>query len=278
MELLMNVITAWISVGLAAVLMIIWRLRIVIKKRGLGRDDQINIWNKRLRKAHKATGIAFAVVGLIHGLLSSVPVLSLNKGTLITVLGIAMGLTYYFRKRFKNRAFWIKLHRVLTILILILIPIHIIEVGGFVGVKAIQEALYNEPPEILSVANQSDLTENTYQDGVYTGVATGYRSGLTVEVSLENNEIMSIEIIEHHEVGERFYIPAFESIPNQIVLDQSLDVDVISGSTYSCVGIVNAAADALNQALESGEAIMAEVIDPSESEHIGKGKHRGGGD
>jgi uncharacterized protein with FMN-binding domain/cytochrome b561 len=278
MKLLMNVTTAWISVGLAVTLTVIWILRIVIKKRKLKKDDQIYFWNRHLRKAHKMTGISFVVVGLIHGFLSSGMVLSLNKGTLITLLGSTMGLTYYFRKHFRNRALWIRLHRVLVILIIILIPLHLVEVGGVIGFEAVLKELNDEPAEILAIVEPADIVNNTYQDGVYTGSATGYRSGLTVEVVLNENEIKSVEIVEHNEVGERFYSPAFEFIPLQIVAEQSLDIDVVSGSTYSAVGIINATADALNQALSSGELITLEVTELEESNHKGKGKHRGGGE
>lgn len=40
-----------------------------------------------------------------------------------------------------------------------------------------------------------------------------------------------------------------ELIPNEIIQNQSLEVDAVSGATYTSNGIVNAVKDALQQAI-----------------------------
>lgn len=40
-----------------------------------------------------------------------------------------------------------------------------------------------------------------------------------------------------------------EMIPNEIIQNQSLEVDAVSGATYTSNGIVNAVKDALKQAI-----------------------------
>jgi len=239
MILLMNVVSAWISAGLVAVLSIIWLMRLYIKKHGIKRERDVYRLNRMLRKYHKWTGISFVVIASVHGLFSSYKLLSLNFGTLIVVFSILMGVTYYLRKKFNNGSSWLSIHRALTLMILILIPVHIIEVGGFVGVDALVVELSGDR-EIAYQEVIEDMTSNVYSDGVYIGEATGYCPGLTVSVVVHDNRVESIEIIEHNEQKESYFLPAFESIPSQIIEGQSLEVDTVSGSTYSSIGIVNA--------------------------------------
>jgi uncharacterized protein with FMN-binding domain len=274
MQLLMNVITAWISVALAAMLSIIWIFRIVIKKNHLKKNNTYYDLNRTLRKWHKFTGISFVAVSALHGILSTIALISFNFGTAMTALGLLMGTTYYLRKRFTNKQFWIKLHRVLTLVILLMIPIHILEVDGFVGIDAIAVAMSGEEAPGLNTYAGYDYGTNIYSDGFYSGVATGYGPGLEVSVEMKDNQIVLIEILEHNEDRERFYLPAFESIPAQIVENQCLDVDVVSGSTYSSVGIVNAVANAMDQALLSGESCPIIEMPPETEMHVGKGRNR----
>lgn len=104
-------------------------------------------------------------------------------------------------------------------------------------------------------------------DGVYEGVATGYGDGLTVSVTIKTNAITNIEIVSHNERNSRFYAPAMEQVPAEILDSQSLDVDTVSGSTFTSIGIINAVKDALSQALVSG-ALPDDLSLPS-----GKGHH-----
>lgn len=263
-----DIITAWLAVGLAILLSVIWVLRIWIKKRRRGQSEEVYRWNRRLRKSHKWLGIAFVVVGLIHGALSTMEVLSPNKGTLITLLGLMMGLTYLMRRWFKRGNSWMRIHRVLTVLVLLLIPAHIVEVGGISGIDGLKVALLGSETLVLTEIDQPDLSLNVYDDGTYTGVATGFRSGLTVEVTLEDSMIASVEVISHNEVGQRFYGKAIDAVPVEIVESQSLDVDTVSGATYTSVGIVNAVAEALNDALVSGEEMVL-----TELELVAEGGH-----
>jgi|LGVF01.1.fsa_nt_gb uncharacterized protein with FMN-binding domain len=270
MILLINVVLAWISVGLIGVLSIIWLMRLYIKKHRIKKERDVYRLNRMLRKYHKWTGISFVVIASVHGILSSYKLLSLNFGTLIVVFSILMGITYYLRKKFNKGSSWLSIHRALTLMILILIPVHIIEVGGLVGMDALVIEL-NGDHEIVYQEMIEDITSNVYNDGVYIGEATGYCPGLTVSVVIHDNSIDSIEIIEHNEQRESYFLPAFESIPSQIVDGQSLEVDTVSGSTYSSIGIVNAVADALSDALVSGEIIP---IETELNVNQGKGRNR----
>ncbi len=126
----------------------------------------------------------------------------------------------------------------------------------------------------------SSLSGNLYRDGTYIGTADGYGPDLTVEVAIENNEISRIDIVNHNERGESFYMPAFEAIPERIMDTQSVLVDSVSGATYTSYGIMNAVNDALSGALESGnlEETPSEIENPESSgKNSGKGLNRKNG-
>ena len=237
-------------------------------------ESIMNVYNinRKLRKCHKWTGISFVLIASLHGVFSSIELLSMNIGTLIVILSVLMGMVYYFRKKLDKSSSWLIIHRTLTIVILILIPIHIIEVEGFVGLNVLITEL-NGNQKIVELEIEKDIDNNVYNDGIYIGEAIGYCPGLVVSVSVKDNLIESIEIIEHNEDKESYFMPAFTSIPSQIIENQSLVVDTVSGSTYSSVGIVNAVADALSDALVSGEIIIEE-IELNETRNNGKGKNR----
>lgn len=266
MKLLTNIIFAWISVALTLLLCVIYILRkyndkesVVIKK-----------CNKFLRKYHKILGITLIFIGFIHGYFSSIDVLSPNKGTISWILSILLGLSFYLRNKIKINKSWIYYHRILTVVFLIMIVIHIVEVGGFVGFEAVYESIkkdLNPKEHIETNKNPSDIAENiddlidcgnVYKDGTFIGEADGYGPGLTVEVIIEKNLIKSIEIIKHNENKKRFYAEPIEVIPGRILETQSTLVDAVSGSTMTSYGIMNAVNDALNKALISGELINIE--------------------
>jgi len=78
-------------------------------------------------------GIAFVVVSAIHGFLSSGSILSLNFGTACMAVGLLLGLTYWFRKVYKEKCAWIKPHRWLTGVLIVFLGLHLWEVGGAMG-------------------------------------------------------------------------------------------------------------------------------------------------
>lgn len=106
---------------------------------------------------------------------------------------------------------------------------------------------------------QEVKSESIFKDGIFTGVADGFGPNLTVEIEIKNNVINRIEIFSHNEQQTHYFMPAFDSVPEQIIETQSVNVDSVTGSTYSSYGIMNAVNDALSKALISGE--LEEVND-----------------
>lgn len=80
-------------------------------------------------------------------------------------------------------------------------------------------------------------------DGTYEGNYSTFPVTVSVNVTVENHIITQIVILKHVN-GQGG--PA-EVIVDDVILSQSLDVDLISGASYSSVVILLAIEDALNQ-------------------------------
>lgn len=246
MKFFFNILFGWIAILSGILLSVIWFIRIVQRKipKGNPKNYVIKI-NKYLRKHHIYLGYLFIIASLIHGRLSSFSVISLNYGTLAFIIGL--GITYTYVEKAKLGKKWIKYHRVLTLLIIMLTGVHIMEVDGFVGVERVWDQIKQDFQGVRQVDEASDTL---YVDGVYEGVGDGYRPGLKVEITVQDGLIQDILIKEHNEVGRKFYLPAFDLIPTQIIEKQSTQVDRVSGATYSSRGIMEAVEDALSQAIK----------------------------
>lgn len=110
---------------------------------------------------------------------------------------------------------------------------------------------------IISDSNQSISQNKIYKDGTYSGVANGYRPGLTVSVTIKGDKIVKITIGSNNEESGYKEEP-FSVIPKRIIDAQSTDVKVVSGATYSSEGIKNAVADALIKASVVVNTIISE--------------------
>jgi uncharacterized protein with FMN-binding domain len=75
-----------------------------------------------------------------------------------------------------------------------------------------------------------------------TGSGNGFRGETQVKVVVENKKISSIEIMSYQD-DEQFFERAKET---NIIKNNSIDVDTVSGATFSSNGIKEAVANALN--------------------------------
>ena len=87
-----------------------------------------------------------------------------------------------------------------------------------------------------------------YNDGIYVGEAQGMRKHLKVQITLEDGYITHVEVIEHYEKGSAYYAEPIQRIPEAIMKEQSPEVDVVTGASYTSYGIMDAVIDALGQA------------------------------
>lgn len=88
------------------------------------------------------------------------------------------------------------------------------------------------------------------EDGVYKGSATGFRGTVTVAVTIMDKKIVSIDILSASD-DETFFNRA-KGVIDKIIASQTLDVDVVSGATYSSNGIIGAVKNALTGEKASG--------------------------
>lgn len=95
-----------------------------------------------------------------------------------------------------------------------------------------------EEQETEAVTGSFDLA-----DGVYQGSAQGFRGKVTVSVQIQNKQITAIDILSASD-DDAFFNRA-KGVIDKIISSQSLDVDVVSGATYSSNGIIGAVKNAL---------------------------------
>lgn len=88
------------------------------------------------------------------------------------------------------------------------------------------------------------------EDGIYEGAGTGFSGTIRVAVQIKDKKIADIEILSHGD-DEAFFNRA-RNVMNKMISSQSIDVDIISGATYSSRGIIEAVADSLHMSNEVG--------------------------
>lgn len=116
----------------------------------------------------------------------------------------------------------------------------------------------SESPIVLTkkteaTEEETEITKGSFDlaDGIYQGTGTGYKGSITVSVQIKDKQITSIDILSSADDAE-FFNRAKKVIDN-IINHQSLDVDTISGATFSSNGIISAVKNALTGEKDSGE-------------------------
>ncbi|MCI8787083.1 MAG: FMN-binding protein [Eubacterium sp.] len=81
-------------------------------------------------------------------------------------------------------------------------------------------------------------------DGVYEGTGNGFRGATNVSVTVENGTITDITINSYAD-DAAYFTRAQDTVISEIISAQSLDVQAVSGATFSSNSIMDAVADAL---------------------------------
>ena len=108
---------------------------------------------------------------------------------------------------------------------------------------------------------EAALPEGEYfdlDDGVYYGSGTGYAGRISVAVTIASKQITAIDVTEVEADDEAFFNRA-KGVIDEIISTQSLDVDVVSGATYSSRGIISAVRNALTGEEDAGETAETET-------------------
>ena len=85
----------------------------------------------------------------------------------------------------------------------------------------------------------------SFKAGTYEGSGTGKNGSIKVSVEVSNDSIKKVDILEQNETPS-IAKDALEKIPQDIVKEQSLAIDTISGATITSQGILDAVKDALS--------------------------------
>lgn len=126
-----------------------------------------------------------------------------------------------------------------TKIIIAVLLIAIIIAGAFLARYFIR--VNNYQASVANITYQSVGAENV-PDGVYIGEHDADFIYAKVEVTVKDEKITNIDILEHrNEKGA-----AAESIVDEIISKQSLNVDAVSGATNSSKVITKAIDNALN--------------------------------
>ena len=120
-------------------------------------------------------------------------------------------------------------------------------------IEAVNKALGNEegegkkPEQEESEDKQSFIEAGRFQnltDGIYTGLADAFRGDVEVQVTVKKQKVTDISILSYCDTEECFFRAA-PAVIEQMKAEQSLNVDAVSGATYSSNGIIHAVANAL---------------------------------
>ncbi|QVK19246.1 FMN-binding protein [Mycoplasmatota bacterium] len=108
--------------------------------------------------------------------------------------------------------------------------------GGFIY-------LLHGNKEVLNLEINPIVLDNI-EDGTYKGEFNGYRWSNKIEVIIENHKIIEIRIIDdmtfkRDEVSNELF--------DQVIEEQSLEVDGVSEATISCNAYLKAIEDALDE-------------------------------
>lgn len=246
--------------------------------------------NLFFRKVHNTVGIAAVILGLAHGLLAGNvegvglseihiggALFSLNWGTVCFILIVLLWGTYLFRRVLKKN--WMRLHRIFTIALLAVLALHIVEVGIRLPARISHREIIDE--NVVETIENKVNEEITFSgarlaDGVYEGTSQGYKSEIKVSVRVENGTVSEIEILDENDTPN--YFDRAKSIINDIIDEQSLSVDAVSGATYSSAGILNAVRNALESAVSGGELEQGDITYSNDFKHEKGNKHGGQGE
>lgn len=138
--------------------------------------------------------------------------------------------------------------------------------------NALSQAALNPTPDADEIVKEDEKDKEIeiikgkipYVDGIYYGIGEGYNADIKVAVEIKDKTIISIEIVEHDD--DAAFMARAEKILENVVLSQTIEVDVVSGATYSSEGILEAIQNALIEADKATNGEDKEQPDESETE------------
>lgn len=132
--------------------------------------------------------------------------------------------------------------------------------------QQVSESMADTETETENATEDTQTATGSFDlaDGVYKGSATGFSGPVTVAVTIMDKKITSIDILSSTD-DEAFFNRA-KGVIDRIISSQSLDVDVVSGATYSSNGIIGAVKNALTGEKDNGVTGKSKQESRSDSE------------
>ena len=112
----------------------------------------------------------------------------------------------------------------------------------------------------------------TLTDGIYEASACGFLGQVPVRVTVQDGKVADIAILPNDETGDFIHKPSI-TIPRAVKQHQSLDVDLVTGATFSSRAILEAITDCVRQAGGS-DAVDAMKKTPVVKPGLGKVEER----
>lgn len=177
--------------------------------------------DKMLFQAHKPVS-AFLIIACFVHIFCVVPVLK-NRNLLVVISGIVsvifMVLLIYLCHGIKNKKKKMLWHRIMTLFMAI----------GIVGHFSAYIIDFNNYQKNVANIEFDDFDLENVEDGIYRGECNVGYIYARVEVEIQNGVIVSLNLLEHrNERGK-----SAETIIGDIISEQRIDVDAISGATNS---------------------------------------------
>ena len=92
-----------------------------------------------------------------------------------------------------------------------------------------------------------DTSAAALTPGTYTATVTGHNAPITIEVTVTDQAIESINVVESSETAG-IGTNAMEQLTDEIIANQTVNLDTITGSTITSATFISAVKDALTQA------------------------------
>jgi uncharacterized protein with FMN-binding domain len=126
---------------------------------------------------------------------------------------------------------------------MVLLTVLILVTGAAIAAIAVKSQLDRNLEQLVSTTI-ADIDISKLDDGVYNGSYSTFPVAAKVRVTIKDHRITAIELLEHNNgLGADA-----EVIPDRVVEAQTLDIDSVSGATYSSRVILKAIENALGGA------------------------------
>lgn len=115
--------------------------------------------------------------------------------------------------------------------------------------------------EIVGPGREPVIDIASIPDGTYEGTGEGLFGAIKVSVAVQGGKITEVKVLEHSET-EGIADAAISRVPDAIIEKQTVDVDAVSGATYTSKGIIDAVKDALMAfAMDTGNIDVSKLAD-----------------